>query len=135
MGLLAIILGFASIFGPILAGDLFTVLIGIVFLVSGTSHILYGLHAQDWRNLLHLLFLALGLFVGGVLILMNIHFAQLASGTLLAILIAIQGLNSIVVGAGNRPLRRGLGPLRRARPCLLARHSSSCAGRRAAMFR
>jgi uncharacterized membrane protein HdeD (DUF308 family) len=25
--------------------------------------------------------------------------------------IALQGVNSIVVGAGNRPLRRGLGPL------------------------
>jgi uncharacterized membrane protein HdeD (DUF308 family) len=45
------------------------------------------------------------------LILMNLHFAEVATGTLLAILIAIQGASSIVVGAGNRPLRRGLGPL------------------------
>lgn len=111
MGLLAVALGVAAILGPILAGDLFTVLVGIVFLVSGASHIAYGLHAKDWRNFLHLLFLAVGLFVGGALILMNLHFAQVATGTLLAILIAIQGLNSIVVGAGNRPLIRGLGPL------------------------
>ena len=111
MGVLAMILGTASILGPIVAGDLFTILIGIVFLVSGASHVLYGLHAKDWRNLLHFLLLALGLSVGGVLILLNLHFADVASGTLLAILITIQGVNSIIVGAGNRPLIRGLGPL------------------------
>jgi uncharacterized membrane protein HdeD (DUF308 family) len=111
MGLLAVTLGAASILGPIVTGDLFTVLIGVIFLVSGASHVAYGLHAKDWRNFLHFLFLALGLLVGGVLILMNLHFAEVASGTLLAILLAVQGVNSIVVGTGNRPLIRGLGPL------------------------
>jgi uncharacterized membrane protein HdeD (DUF308 family) len=111
MGLLAILLGGASIVGPIVAGDLFTVLVGIVFLVSGASHIAYGLHAKDWRNFLHFLLLAVGLFVGGILILMNLHFAVVASGTLLAILITIQGIHSILVGAGSRPLIRGVGPL------------------------
>jgi uncharacterized membrane protein HdeD (DUF308 family) len=111
MGLLAMILGGAAILGPIVAGDLFTILIGIVFLVSGVSHVLYGLHAKDWRNLFHFLVLALGLSVGGVLILLNLLFADVASGTLLAILITIQGVNSIIVGVGNRPLIRGLGPL------------------------
>jgi Uncharacterized conserved protein len=111
MGLLAILLGGASIVGPIVAGDLFTVLVGIVFLVSGASHIAYGLHAKDWRNFLHFLLLALGLFTGGILILMNLHFAVVASGTLLAILITIQGIHSILVGAGSRSLIRGVGPL------------------------
>ena len=111
MGLLAVILGVASILGPIIAGDLFTVFVGIVFLVSGASHVAYGLHAKDWRNFLHFLFLALSLVGGGVLILMNLYFAAVASGTLLAILIAIQGVDSIIVGAGNRPLIRGFGPL------------------------
>jgi uncharacterized membrane protein HdeD (DUF308 family) len=82
-----------------------------VFLVSGASHIAYGLHAKDWRNFLHFLLLAVGLFVGGILILMNLHFAAVASGTLLAILITIQGIHSILVGAGSRPLIRGVGPL------------------------
>ena len=61
-----------------------------MFLVSGASHIAYGLHAKDWRNFLHFLLLALGLFAGGILILMNLHFAVVASGTLLAILITIK---------------------------------------------
>ena len=52
-----------------------------------------------------------GAFVGGVLILMNLHFAVVASGTLLAILITIQGIHSILVGVGSRPLIRGVGPL------------------------
>jgi uncharacterized membrane protein HdeD (DUF308 family) len=62
MGRLALALGAASIFGSILAGDLCTVLVGIVFLVSGTLHIAYGLYAKDWRNFLHFLFLAVGFF-------------------------------------------------------------------------
>ena len=79
MGLLAVILGVASILGPIIAGDLFTVLVGVLFLVSGASHVAYGLHAKDWRNLLHFLFLALSLLVGGALILMNLYFAAVTS--------------------------------------------------------
>jgi uncharacterized membrane protein HdeD (DUF308 family) len=61
---LALVLGAASILGPLVAGDLFTVLIGVMFLVAGASHVAYGLHAKDWRNLLYFLFLALGLLVG-----------------------------------------------------------------------
>jgi short repeat uncharacterized protein DUF308 len=99
-----LILGTASVLGPIVAGDLFTVLIGVVFLVSGASHVAYGLHAKDWRNFLHFLFLAVGLLVGGVMILMKLHFAEVATGTLLAILLTVQGVNSLIVGAGNRPL-------------------------------
>ncbi|HEY5814226.1 MAG TPA: DUF308 domain-containing protein [Terrimicrobiaceae bacterium] len=111
MGLLALALGIASILGPLFAGDLFTVLIGIVFLISGTSHVAYGLHAQDWRNILHFLLLALSLLGGGLVILMNLHLAEVATGSLLGIIIGIQGLSSLIAGSGNRPLRRALGPL------------------------
>ena len=45
------------------------------------------------------------------MILVNLRFAQVATGTLLAFLLTVQGANSIVIGAGNRPLIRGLGPL------------------------
>jgi uncharacterized membrane protein HdeD (DUF308 family) len=122
MGLLAIILGGAAILGPIVAGDLFTILIGIVFLVLGASHIAYGLHAKDWRNFLHFLLLAVGLFAGGILILMNLHFAVVASGTLLAILITIQGIHWILVGAGEPAAHpRSWTSRRRARNASLCR--------------
>jgi uncharacterized membrane protein HdeD (DUF308 family) len=111
MGLLALALGIASVLGPIIAGDLFTVFIGAVFLLSGASHIAYGLHAKDWRNMLHILLVAVGLFLGGAFIQMNRQFAEVASGTLLAIVIAIQGASSLGLSASSRPLRRGLGPL------------------------
>ena len=111
MGLLALALGIASVLGPIIAGDLFTALIGAIFLLSGASHIAYGLHAKDCRNTLHILFVALGLLLGGAFILLNRQFAEVASGTLLAIVIAVQGASSLGLGASSRPLRRGLGPL------------------------
>jgi hypothetical protein len=50
MGLLALALGIGAVLGPIIAGDLFTVFIGVVFLLSGASHIAYGfrrLHSSD----------------------------------------------------------------------------------------
>ena len=55
------------------------------------------------------------------LTLMNLRFAEVATGTLLRIMIAVQGVNSLVVGAGNRPLRRGLARSQREPPCLPAR--------------
>ncbi len=61
--------------------------------------------------MLHILLLAVGLFLGGAFILMNRQFAEVASGTLLAIVIAIQGASSVGLGVSSRPLRRGLGPL------------------------
>jgi uncharacterized membrane protein HdeD (DUF308 family) len=81
------------------------------------------------------LFLALGLLVGGVIILMNLHFAEVATGTLLAILLTVQGVNSVIVGAGNRPLTRGLGPLGLVSGCSRAPLLLSLAGPRAVMPR
>ncbi len=111
MGLLALALGIASVLGPIIAGDFFT----------GTYR--GGLPAL-WRLAYRLRLAREGLekhaahpvpgcgsIVGDAFILMNRQFAEVASGTLLAIVIAIQGASSLGLGASSRPLRRGLGPL------------------------
>jgi len=111
MGLIALLLGMAAILSRYAAGYLFTTFIGIVFLLAAGSHIMYGLHARDWRNMLSILLLAAGLLLGGVLILLNRQFATVATGTLLAGLIALSGISELTVGASSRPLRRGLGPL------------------------
>ena len=111
MGVIALLLGLAAILSRYAAGYLFTIFIGLVFLLAAGSHILYGLHARDWRNMLSIFLLAFGLLLGGVLILLNRQFATVATGSLLAILIACSGVGETILGVTSRPLRRGLGPL------------------------
>jgi len=111
MGVIALLLGLAAILSRYAAGYLFTTFIGIVFLLAAGSHILYGLHARDWRNMLSILLLAFALLIGGVLILLNRQFATVATGSLLAILIACSGVGETILGVSSRPLRRGIGPL------------------------
>ena len=111
MGLLTLAVGVAAIVGRIVAGPLFTSLLGVLFLISAAAHVVYAFHARDWRNMLSILLTAAGLSVAGVLILLDRYFAAIAMGTLLTILIAVYGLGSVALGVSSRPLRRGLGPL------------------------
>jgi uncharacterized membrane protein HdeD (DUF308 family) len=109
--LLALVLGVTAILGRVVAGPLFTGLLGVVFLVFGAAHVVYALHAGDWRNMLSILLTAAGLLLAGILILIDRYLAAIAMGKLLTILIAAYGLGSVVLGMSSRPLRRGLGPL------------------------
>jgi len=109
LGLVAAALGAAAIAGPFLAGRLFSGFIALMFFASGGAHIGYSLHARDWRNMLPILLTALGCIAAGVLIVLNLQFAALATGTLVAVIIAVQGGSSILIGAAVRPLWRGLG--------------------------
>ena len=111
MGLLTLAIGVAAIVGRIVAGPLFTSLLGVLFLISAAAHVVYAFHAGDWRNMLSILLTGAGLSLAGVLILLDRYFAAIAMGTLLTILIAVYGLGSVALGVSSRPLRRGLGPL------------------------
>lgn len=109
LGLVAAALGLGAIFSPLVAGQLSTVFIALMFLASGGAHVGYSLHARDWRNMLPILLTALGCLVAGALILLNRQLAAMATGTLIAAIIAVQGISSIIVGAGTRPIWRGAG--------------------------
>jgi uncharacterized membrane protein HdeD (DUF308 family) len=83
----------------------------MVFLVFGAAHVVYALHAGDWRNMLSILLTAAGLLLAGILILIDRYFAAIATWKLLTILIAAYGVACAALGVSSRPLRRGLGPL------------------------
>ena len=111
MGLVALALGVAAMIGPIVAAKVFFLFIGAIFVISGVAHAAYGLHVRDWRNLLPILLTALGLLIGGSLLVLDRPLTTMAAGTLLGILLMIEGLGSLGLGFTSRPLRRGLGPL------------------------
>jgi uncharacterized membrane protein HdeD (DUF308 family) len=111
MGLVALGLGVAAMVGPLVAAKVFSVFIGATFLISGVAHAAYGLHARDWRNLLPILLTALGLLIGGGLLVFDRPLTAGATATLLGILLTIEGFGSVGLGITSRPLRRGLGPL------------------------
>jgi len=111
MGLLAIALGVAAIWAPIMAAKVFSIFIGAMFLLSGVSHAAYGFHARDWRNMLPILLVSVGLLIGGGLIILNGYLTSVATGTRLGILLAVDGLGSVGLGITSRPFRRAVGPL------------------------
>ncbi len=111
MGLIAMALGVAAILAPIVAAKVFSIFIGAMFLLSGVSHAAYGFNARDWRNMLPILLVAVGLLIGGGLIMLNRYFTAIATGTLLGILLAAEGLGSLGLGLTSRPFRRAVGPL------------------------
>jgi uncharacterized membrane protein HdeD (DUF308 family) len=111
MGFVAVALGVAAILAPIVAAKVFSIFIGAMFLLSGVSHAAYGFHARDWRNMLPILLVSVGLLVGGGLIMLNRYLTTVATGTLLGILLAADGLGSLGLGITSRPFRRAVGPL------------------------
>lgn len=111
MGLVALALGVVAMIGPIVAAKVFSVFIGAIFVISGVAHAVYGFRARDWRNLLPILLIALGLLISGVLLLLNRPVATVATGTLIGILLTVEGFGFLGLGITSRPLRRGLGPL------------------------
>jgi|GEM_PF-1310766 len=111
MGLVALGLGVAAMVGPLVAAKVFSVFIGATFLISGVAHAAYGLHVRDWRNLLPILLTALGLLIGGGLLVFDRPLTAVATATLLGILLTIEGFGSVGLGITSRPLCRGLGPL------------------------
>jgi uncharacterized membrane protein HdeD (DUF308 family) len=111
MGVITLVLGFAAAFARPISGPLFTVVLGIAFLVFAGAHVVYGLHAHDWRNLISILLTAIGLAAAGAAILLNRQFAAVTLGTLLTIVLAVYGVASIALGITSRPFLRGLGPL------------------------
>ncbi len=111
MGLVALGLGVAAIIGPIIAANVFSVFIGAIFLLSGVAHAAYGFNARDWRNMLPILLTSLGLLIGGGLMLLYRPLTTVATGTLLGILLTVEGLGFLGLGITSRPFHRGLGPL------------------------
>jgi uncharacterized membrane protein HdeD (DUF308 family) len=55
MGVITLVLGVAAAVARPISGPLFTVVLGIAFLVFAGAHVVYGLHAHDWRNLISIL--------------------------------------------------------------------------------
>jgi uncharacterized membrane protein HdeD (DUF308 family) len=80
-------------------------------LVSRCALFTYAFHARDWRNMLPILLTSLGLLIGGSLVILNRHLTTVATGTLLGILLTVEGVGSLGLGITSRPFRRGLGPL------------------------
>jgi len=111
MGVVALSLGVAAILGPVIASRVFFAFIGAIFVTSGVAHVVYGFHTRDWRNLLPILLTALGLIIGGTLLVLDRPLTTIAAGTLLGILLTIEGFGSLALGITSRPLLRGLGPL------------------------
>ena len=111
MGTVSLLLGAGAVAAPIVSGQLYAAILGLLFLVSGVSHLAYGLHARDWRNMLAILGTAAGHLATGALVLLNRRFAALAGSVVIAVALGFQGAWSVVVALFGRPRAHWLGTL------------------------
>ena len=111
MGLISLGIGAAAIAAPLLVANAFGVFLGLVFVASGLAHIAYALHARDWRNLVSISLIGLLYLAGGGLYLFNRSSALVASSTVIALTLGIQGLMHIGLALRGRPPHRWLGAL------------------------
>ncbi len=111
MGVIALLLGGAAISTPFLAGEWFSLLMGIVFLVSGVSHLVYAWRGGDARAGTPVAIFGLLFLVAGGLVLANREFAVVAGSLLIAGFLGIQGFFKLGLAAFSRPLANWWGTL------------------------
>ena len=111
MGVFAILLGVAAILTPILFGARFALILGLFFLASGVSNILYAWRGGDLRAAVPIVFSALLNLAGGAFILINTTVAVMTLSLVVAITLAVQGVSHLLVAAFSRPIRNWLGTL------------------------
>jgi uncharacterized membrane protein HdeD (DUF308 family) len=111
MGAVGILLGVGAILVPYLAGRWFSLLMGLVFLVSGFSHLIYAWKGRDFRAGAPVVAFGLLFILGGVAVLSNTGLAIVAGSLLIAGFLGLQGLLKIGVAAFSRPITNWLGTL------------------------
>jgi uncharacterized membrane protein HdeD (DUF308 family) len=111
MGFVALALGLAGILAPILAPQSFALVLGLVFVASGLSHIAYAFHGRDWRNLLGMCVIGLLYLLGGAFYLLNRQLAIVASSSIVALFLGAQGLTHLGLAVRGRPAHRWIGTL------------------------
>jgi len=111
MGLIALVIGLAAMFAPLVIADAFALVLGLVFAVSGVAHISYAFHGRDWRNLLAMCLIGLLYLLAGGFFLLDRTFAVVASSSLIALLLALQGVTHVGLAVRGRPLHRWAGTL------------------------
>ncbi len=111
MGLIGLLLGGAAISAPHYAGGWFSLLMGIVFLVSGASHLLYAWRGGDMRSGAPVILFGLLFLLAGGLVLANREFAVVTGSLLIAGFLGFQGLFKLGLAAFSRPLANWWGTL------------------------
>jgi uncharacterized membrane protein HdeD (DUF308 family) len=111
MGLVSLAIGTTALLAPLLIANAFALVLGLVFVASGLAHISYAFHGRDWRNLVGICGLGLLYLVAGGFYLLNRKFAVVASSTLIAAFLALQGLAQLGLAVRGRPPHRWAGML------------------------
>jgi len=106
MGVLSLGIGIAALVAPLVVANAFAVVLGLVFVASGVAHITYAFHGRDWRNLIGICGIGVLYLGAGGFYLLNRKFAVVASSTLLASMLAIQGLAHLGLALRGRPPHR-----------------------------
>lgn len=111
MGIIALLLGIASIFAPYFAGGSFALILGLFFIASGVSHGIYAYHGLDWRAGVPVLFFGFLNLIGGLFMILNTQLAIMGVSLLIGIMLGFQGASSVFLALFSRPRQHWVGTL------------------------
>lgn len=111
MGLIGLLLGAGAIAAPFVAGEWFSLLMGLVFVVSGVSHGIYAWRGGDFRAGVPVALIGLLFLLAGGAVLANRALAVVAGSLLLAVFLGVQGVAKVGIALFSRPLSHWWGVL------------------------
>lgn len=108
MGFASCLMGAAAVATPYVAGKWFSLVMGLVFLAMGGSHIVYAWRGRDARAGSPIVAFGLLFLVAGALVLANRQTAVVAGSLLIAGFLGFQGVMKVALALLSRPLRNWL---------------------------
>lgn len=95
LGIILIVLGLFSITTPFMSGLVATICVGIVFLVSGISHIVQSFGAMKWKGIFFLMLSGVIYIIAGLMLVTNPNSGLLFFTLVISMLLMMEGFFEI----------------------------------------
>jgi uncharacterized membrane protein HdeD (DUF308 family) len=111
LGVVALVVGMLACFSPVVTAERSVRVLGLFFIVSGVSDVVYALHARAWSKLVMTALFGVLHVLGGALLFFWTDRAADWVGLAFACTVGAAGLARIAVAARSRPFRQWVGTL------------------------
>jgi uncharacterized membrane protein HdeD (DUF308 family) len=111
LGCVSILLGIGAVLSPMIAAKRSLTVLGLFFIASSVSDVVYAVRGRVWNQFLQTVFFALLNLLAGVALLADRNLSLKWAGGLFAVALAVSGGSRILVALRSRPFRRWIGTL------------------------
>ena len=111
LGLVSLALGIGAFASPLIAAERSLLILGLFFLVSGLSDVVYAVRTRSWSRFLPTIAFAILNVVAGAALIADRSLSVRWAGGLFAVALGVGGVARVAVALRSRPFRRWLGTL------------------------